>query len=365
MAEPASIVLDTNFASRGKYQSKRLRKVIERLVARGHEVVIPEVVVWEWAEHLHRKLKFAHEVAGSAGVDATASGLAIGVANVELPAIEKLCDGIVADLTAIPGVNVQRASPQDAVRAIRDQVLQVGMGSRRTGTKTGAADSLVLATALRASDDLFHDRTVVLCSNDAELADAAHVCDRPLIVIRDLSVLWRWHGTTQPVDDDLANAVERWLVDIHQTSVDGVLQQLTIDPMELGRIDHHLLRIAADLESRDDHYQLEVQLNRFDRVWVTDVEVVDGDELPHIVLATVTALGDVVVDDWYFNADGELEHDQGAAQAQTTTTVVAAFDERWTITDVDVAEVAHVRPLGDDEARWASTEPTRTTWQTG
>ena len=38
-------MLDANFASRGKYQTQRLRKVIDRLVARGHEVIIPEVVV--------------------------------------------------------------------------------------------------------------------------------------------------------------------------------------------------------------------------------------------------------------------------------------------------------------------------------
>ena len=97
---------------------------------------------------------------------------------------------------------------------------------------------------------------------------------------------------------------------------------------------------------------------------MTDVEVVDGDELPHLVLATITAIGDVVIDDWFFNADGDLEHDQGSAQAQTTTSVVAAFDERWTIVDVDVTEVAHVRPLGDEEHWWPRTEQA-TTEQTG
>ena len=139
--------MDTNFASRGKYQTQRLRKVIDRLVARGHEVIVPEVVVWEWAEHLHRKLRFAHDVADSARVDANASGLPIIVANVDLPTPERICEGIVEDLRAMPGVAVRSAMPHDAGRAIRDQVLQVGMGSRRSGTKTGAADSLVLATA--------------------------------------------------------------------------------------------------------------------------------------------------------------------------------------------------------------------------
>jgi rRNA-processing protein FCF1 len=360
VAEKAWIVMDTNFASRGKYQNQRLRKVFDRLVARGHEVIVPEVVVWEWAEHLHRKLRFAHDVVDSARVDANASGLPIIVANVDLPTSERICEGIVEDLRAMPGVTVQGALPQDAARAIRDQVLQVGMGSRRSGTKTGAADSLVLATARRAHEDLFEERVVVLCTNDAELADAAQDCDTPLIVVRDLSALWRWHGTTQPLDDDIARAIERWLVDLHDSDVDGPLQRLTVDPMGLGRVDHHLLRVAADLDSRDDHYQLEVQLHRFEKVWATDVEVVDGDELPHLVLATITAVGDVVIDDWFFNADGDLEHDQGAAQAQTTTSVVAEFDEGWSIVGVDVTEVAHVRPLGDEEPWWTRTEQAST-----
>ena len=74
----------------------------------------------------------------------------------------------------------------------------------------------------------------MLCTNDAELANAALDCDTPLIVVRDLSALWRWHGTTQPLDDDIANAIERWLVDLHDSDVDGPLQRLTIDPMGLG-----------------------------------------------------------------------------------------------------------------------------------
>lgn len=364
MAEPAWIVLDTNFASRGKYQSARLRKVVERLVARGHDIVIPEVVVWEWAEHLHRKLVVARELADSAAVDLKAAGLGARTTPLEVPSPQAICDHITADLNSMDGLVVHVPDFFDAADAIRDQVLQVGMGSRRGGTKTGAADSLVLAAAVRTHDFDDGNRPVVLCTNDSELAKAAGRSPTPLVVICDLGDLWRWHGTTQPLDDDLANAIRRWLVDVYASAVDGTLRQLTIDPMELGRIDHHLLRVAADLDHRTDAYQLEVQLQRFDEVWVTDVEVVDGDELPHLVIATVTAVGEVVIDDWFFNADGDLEHDQGAAQAQTTTEVVAAFDERWTITDVEVAEVAQVRPLGDDEPRWGSRTPLRSSEQT-
>jgi len=190
----------------------------------------------------------------------------------------------------------------------------------------------------------------VLCTNDNELAEAAQDEQTPLVVLRDLSALWRWHGTTQPADDELANAIRRWLTESFEgEDVDRAVSVLAIDPMALGRIDHHRLRVAADLGRRDDHYQLEVQLRRLDAVWITDVEVVDGGELPHIILATMAAVGAVAVDDWFFNEDGELEHEQGETPAQVSAAIVAAFDERWSMIDVEVAEAAQVRPLEEQE----------------
>ena len=353
MAVRAEIVVDTSFCTRGKFQAGRLAKIFERMVSRGHTVIVPEVVVWEWAEHLHQTLDAGDRMAKIVAGEARAAGLVADGNIVRERSPQGLCDHIANQLVSMPGVMVERTIGEDAVGAIRDQVLQERLGIRKGSTKTGAADSLVLAAARRSIARQIDDGVVVLCTSDDELGALAAQIDDSLTVVKDHRELWRWHGTTQPLDDDLAGAIRRWLIETHETAVDGPLQQLSVDPMTIGRIDHHGLRVAADLETRSDHYKLDLELRRFSQVWVSDVEVVDGEELPNLVLATVTAMGEVSVDDWFFAEGGDLLHDHGSASAQITTSVLASFDEQWSVSEVDVEEVAHVRPLDDDDPRWS------------
>ncbi len=350
MAPPAVIVIDTNFCSRGKYQSKRLGAIFQRLVARGHRVVVPEVVVWEWAEHLHRAMKATADAASIVARDVAASGLGFAIKKLATPTTQEICAAIVNDLGSMEGVQVRSPFGPDAVAAIKDQVLQQGLGTVKSGIKTGAADSLVLAVAVNEADDPFSDSPVLLCTNDELLARAAAESDPSPTVIRDLTSLWRWHGTTQPADHDLANAVGRALLGDHDPASGTALQRLPISLLT-GRWDHQRLRAAADLPPRNDHYDLHVAVDHLRHAVVSNLEVVDGEELPHLVLARATIAGDVVLDDWYFDADGRLAHEQGTAVAQISAQVIAEFNESWSIGDVDVLDVARVTAM-DDEERW-------------
>ena len=58
-ARSSTLVVDSNFVHRGQYRSDVLGRFARRVYVRGFEVAVPEVVVWEWAEHVHRCIRDA------------------------------------------------------------------------------------------------------------------------------------------------------------------------------------------------------------------------------------------------------------------------------------------------------------------
>lgn len=133
------IILDTNAMPHGQFSSTAMESI--RIVAgRGASIVVPEVVIWEWAEHARSAHVALEEAIKRYRVD---GALVARPLIVPSPSIEDLVRRIE---TALPcGVSVWRPK-EDAWRAaVRDQVLQVGSGEIKGNVKTGASDAIVFA----------------------------------------------------------------------------------------------------------------------------------------------------------------------------------------------------------------------------
>lgn len=150
------VVVDTNVLGAGRLQIDQIKGLADELLDVDVEVVVPEVVVWEWAEHARSDLVSLEETTrllrkrlGRAGLDdlhpaASAEGSGI-------PDVQEIVDRIMAQLVDVLNVRVLSTSPEAALDGLRSQVLQTGAGSRKPsagGTKTGAADAAWVYDAL-------------------------------------------------------------------------------------------------------------------------------------------------------------------------------------------------------------------------
>jgi len=134
------VVIDTNvYGSNGEFRARSFAADARLCEANEVDVWVPEVVVWEWAEHAHTRAVTAHTAstrAWSILKDANVRGLEWVVPNVD-----QLIDGIRSAIEAHPNAHIVDCEPDNALLALRDQVLQQGAGSKKEGIKTGAADS--------------------------------------------------------------------------------------------------------------------------------------------------------------------------------------------------------------------------------
>lgn len=152
------IVLDANAMPHGQFSPAVLEE-LRTVVGRGVSIVVPEVVIWEWADHArsaHVALEEAikkHRVHGE---------LVDRPIIVPAPSIEDLVRRIEASLPY--DVTVWRPS-EDAWRAaVRDQVLQVGSGEIKGNVKTGASDAIVFACVEHESNHA--EGAVVVLTSD-------------------------------------------------------------------------------------------------------------------------------------------------------------------------------------------------------
>ena len=152
------IVLDTNAMPHGQFSSAALG-ALGAVAGSGASIVIPEVVIWEWAEHARSAHVALEETIKRHRVD---GALAARPVFVQAPSIEDLVSRIEASLPF--GVTVWRPN-EDAWRAaVRDQVLQVGSGEIKGNVKTGASDAIVFACVEYESDNA--EGAVVVLTSD-------------------------------------------------------------------------------------------------------------------------------------------------------------------------------------------------------
>lgn len=129
-------------------------------------LVVPEVVVWEWAEHAARDYSEFNNAARELRIDAA---LMQPPSVPTCPSVDELADRIVASMP--PGYEVALANDEDFRHAVRAQVLQTGTGERKEGVKTGAADDLVFRCVKREVEERELLQPIVVATGDKHLGD--------------------------------------------------------------------------------------------------------------------------------------------------------------------------------------------------
>lgn len=154
------VVVDTNVLGAGRLQVDQIEGLADELLYVDVEVVVPEVVLWEWAEHARRDLVGLEETARQLRKRLGRAGLedlhpAASVAGSEIPDVQEIVDRMRERLEELSNVLVLPTTPEAALAGLRSQVLQTGAGCRKpavNGTKTGAADAAWVYDALRLAD---------------------------------------------------------------------------------------------------------------------------------------------------------------------------------------------------------------------
>jgi hypothetical protein len=198
------VVLDANFM-RGRFSRKALDRLQGLLAHTGATIIVPEVVIWEWAEHAVRSYQSLVDQAADTKIDP----LLVHVPPLpEVPDVQDLAETIIAELPN--RYEVRRPSPAELLDAVRAQVQQVGAGERKNGTKTGAADDLIRATVKAEFDHWDGLEPIVLASADKNLGKVC-AADRgeDLLVATDERELLERVIHFTPAESDLTLQVER------------------------------------------------------------------------------------------------------------------------------------------------------------
>jgi hypothetical protein len=339
----STLVVDSNFVHRGQYRSDVLGRFARRVYARGFEVAVPEVVVWEWAEHVHRCIREATEAVDRAHADVAGSGLALDVPMFDGPHVDDVVELIEADLDRMPGVRIVTATLADGAEAIRNQVLQVGVGSRRNGVKTGAAESLVLAAVERCAQDLVADEPVVVWTNDTHLGEHVARLDCDTYVVRSEPELWTWIGTSTPLDDALgeeiraalSDEIERWFA----RSPEDVAASFPLFAAGVAGHDAIRSRLGLRPNGTDD---LDIHVHAVDDIDVTGVQVVDDEEVPRIVVANLTVLVESDVVNSTLDEHGEMRQQAAEVSLAVHVPVVVEFDGAWSVDCIELGDTPTV-----------------------
>jgi len=169
------VVVDTNVFGRGRLDVAAIEGMAQDLRPVDVEVVVPEAVLWEWADHARTDLETLYDDARALR-RARLDGLVPGIGQVagQVPEVEKILAEMTTALGGLDNVRVLPASEAGALVGVRAQVLRQGAGRRKRddGEKTGAADTLWVYDGLAMAEG--DPERVVFLTGDGR--DVERVC---------------------------------------------------------------------------------------------------------------------------------------------------------------------------------------------
>ncbi|WP_345799798.1 hypothetical protein AAIB33_09880 [Microbacterium sp. AZCO] len=190
------VVLDANAMPHGHFNEKTLRQLWS-IIGRGSAIIVPEVVVWEWAEHAFRAQVTLNLTVEQHRVDPKV----MPGATVSAPPPISEVVTIIQSILVESGVEIWTPSPEHWRDAVRQQVLQVGTGEMKKEVKTGAADGVVLACA---SEFAYRSEPpVVLLSSDSRLRGQATKAIEDLLVANGTRDVLKQLNSFEPAPEDL------------------------------------------------------------------------------------------------------------------------------------------------------------------
>jgi len=145
-----AVVFDSNAFGVARPDLAFLEDLAQRLHGIKIETWVPEPVAWEWAQHLAEDW---HNVQ-TAMADERRRLKRAGLTGHSSPYKDAraVVDAFLARLDAVPHLTVIPLSPQNALLAVKDQILLIPPGRLKDKVKTGASDSAWLRAVLDQVD---------------------------------------------------------------------------------------------------------------------------------------------------------------------------------------------------------------------
>lgn len=334
------VILDTNALPHGHFNDRALSNLIE-VAGRGAKVVVPEVVVWEWAEHARRAQESLAETIRLHRVD---TKLIESIQPPEVPDIDEL----LARARSVLQGKVTVWSPSSDVwrDGLRQQVLQTGVGERKSEIKTGAADAIVIACVehhLAAGGD-----AVVLITKDEKLRAACRKRCVGALVANGTSQLLPQLKTFMPAEDHLEIRAIEGLADFLNEKIADRGQAMDFDDLgvELQSGQH---RHTGDTYPRISS----VMLSHVDIAELHDFSVT-CDDTDRYGLAELRIFGNLGV--WIVQQTeaapalyARVPEFVPLHMAHIDVTIVIKWNHNWQIERVEPTGVAIVSMPTDDE----------------
>jgi rRNA-processing protein FCF1 len=255
------IVLDANFLARGHFSVRRLRHLVDSFAGSGVEIVVPEVVVWEWAEHTAATVDALVEQHERFPVDRSL------YAPPPLPQAPTRTEFVSIVMGALPKeITLWKPSKDDWRAAVEAQVLQTGTGERKEGVKTGAADHVVMACVRSQMDERLDAEAIVLATGDKNLQRVCKAAfgGNVLYASSDQELLTRLIEF-EPAADELAYSVEEELR--HRVNSPGSDIGGALEVFSMG------FDVVSRREGKRESARELARLGRVDIVELHDLEV--------------------------------------------------------------------------------------------
>lgn len=336
------LVLDTNAMRGGQFDTAQLSQWVAALGEGGVDVFIPEVVVWEWAEHA---------AAAHASLAAAIRGFNVDPVLFATPSVpdEVSREELVVRIRQAVRWPVRVWSPPVELwrEALVDQVLLVGVGERKEGVKTGAADAVVLACVSEQVEERRGAEPVLLATNDRRLRRACiDQFDDDVLFVSGTRDLLRKLIEFRPAEQELFEAVDESLRELisygRESELNDALQtftmgyQVTTSALRPA-VFHELARLqrVTDVEL----HELRIGEDQKERIGLADVRL--WADL-HMTLLELTP-GEVGSSEWTTSFDGIVKN--GRIDLQVTLT----FDQHWDLESAVPSGAAQISFGADDD----------------
>ena len=312
-----TVLVDTNVFANGEFSNAGFQKLVKRVERKGHRLVVPLVVVWEWAEHAQA----AHELYRSQARFAAKriDPLLRGAVDVPPAADIEMLVALIVNAVTAAGGEVADPPEGSGVHAIRQQVLQIGHGTKIDRVKTGAADALLAATVESVADDT---PPVVVVSADQRLGSLVH--DPPRVrVVERVPDLWNLLLTVAPAERVVVERFEKYVLNrIEEEIADGR------HPLPSGspRYDR---AVAQVLDVHDEADAFDLAILNVSAVRAVDSEVVQDDD-DRFLSAELVFVAVVGASSWRVGGpEGELISEYGEGEVQINVMATGDLDEEF------------------------------------
>jgi rRNA-processing protein FCF1 len=342
------IVLDANSLRRAHFRRDALAQWVEAAGGGDVEILVPEVVVWEWAEHASLAIDAVAGVHRDFAVDGLLHRLP------ELPSAIPKAELVERIMKGLPeGVTIWRPGPSVWRAAVESQVLQTGVGERKHDVKTGASDAVVLACVSEQVESRRGAEAVVLATSDKRLRESCETLlgDAVLYVNGTGQLLARLLHF-EPAVDEFAEEVEDQLAARIKNPRSDI--GMALQTFEMG------FDVVSPKNLPDGPRRIWRELATLGRVEIVELHAFDvaatGDE-PRIGLAEVRIFADVNMTALSLREGPGIDQEWVQSDSGTVSggyidlPLRLTFDRHWDLQTADAAGVARINlwPCDDDD----------------